>query len=272
VLGEDELYTVARTALLDALEALGEHAASVVVIGAQAVYPHTGQAALAVAPFTRDADLVLDPRALANEPTLDGAMRAAGFVPDATKGQPGAWLSPSGAPVDLMVPEALAGPPAPGRRGGRIPPHSKRATRRAVGLEAAVVDHDQIEISGLDRDTRRRRANVAGPAALLVAKLHKLGERRENPGRLAPKDAHDVYRLLAATETEEVARRLEVLLRTEVAAAATTQAMVYLAELFAAGPTALGSALAGRAEVGVGEPATTSQAVSFLAADVIAAV
>lgn len=146
--------------------------------GAQAVHLHTGQAEFALAPFTKDADLVLDPRSLMDNPTVDAEMRAAGFVLDATKGKPGAWLSPRGVPVDLMVPEALAGPAAPGRRGGRIPPHSNRATRRAAGLEAAVVDHDLLEIVGLKGDARRRTANVAGPAALLVAKLHKLGERQ----------------------------------------------------------------------------------------------
>ena len=40
-------------------------------------------------------------------------------------------------------------------------------------------------------DDRAYTANVAGPAALLVAKLHKLGERQATPGRLVDKDAHD---------------------------------------------------------------------------------
>jgi hypothetical protein len=44
-------------------------------------------------------------------------------------------------------------------------------------------------------DDRVFTANVAGSAALLVAKLHKLGERQATPGRLVDKDAHDIYRL-----------------------------------------------------------------------------
>jgi hypothetical protein len=44
-------------------------------------------------------------------------------------------------------------------------------------------------------DDRAYTANVTGPAALLVAKLHKLGERQATPGRLVDKDAHDLYRL-----------------------------------------------------------------------------
>jgi hypothetical protein len=44
----DELYTVARTVLLDALEALGEHRKALVLVGAQAIYLRVGEADLAV--------------------------------------------------------------------------------------------------------------------------------------------------------------------------------------------------------------------------------
>jgi hypothetical protein len=44
---------------------------------------------------------------LADDPRIEQAMSAAGFSQDMAGGQPGAWLSPSGVPVDLMVPEAL---------------------------------------------------------------------------------------------------------------------------------------------------------------------
>jgi hypothetical protein len=61
----DPVYVRARRVLLDALEALGPHRESVVLVGAHAVYLQTGEADLAVAPFTQDADLLLDPRTLA---------------------------------------------------------------------------------------------------------------------------------------------------------------------------------------------------------------
>lgn len=49
MLGEpDPLYVLARQALLDGLAALEPHLNSIVVIGAQAVYLHTGPADLAV--------------------------------------------------------------------------------------------------------------------------------------------------------------------------------------------------------------------------------
>ena len=194
--GDVDPLIAARSALLDALDALREHINALVIVGAQAVYLHTGAAPVALAEATKDSDLALDPRVLASEPLLEEAMREAGFSRDLRSTQPGAWLNAAGIPVDLMVPEALAG--QSGRRGARIPPHAKDAARRAVGLEAAIVDHSPIEIRALARDDHRSHtANVAGPAALLVAKLHKIGERQATPGRLVDKDAHDIYRLLA---------------------------------------------------------------------------
>src|SRR2546423_1341311 len=83
-------------------------------------------------------------------------------------GAPGAvaWIRRAGIPVALVVPESLSG--AGGTRGGRIPPHSRRATRRATGLEAAVVDNDPMTIEALaPGDPRAFVVKVAGPAALL---------------------------------------------------------------------------------------------------------
>jgi len=60
----DPRYGAARRVLLDALQALQAHADALVIAGAQAVYLHTGDGDLAVAPFTTDADLAVDPKAL----------------------------------------------------------------------------------------------------------------------------------------------------------------------------------------------------------------
>jgi hypothetical protein len=170
----------------------------------------------------------------------------------------------------LMVPEALAG--AGGRRGARIPPHDHHATRRTPGLEAAVVDHAPMTISALDpNDGRSASVEVAGPAALLVAKLHKLGERQGQPDRLIDKDAHDIYRLLVAVDTVTLSHALVELRFDGLAGASTAQAISYLEELFAAGPEATGSMMAGRAEQLVGDPGVVSAAVSELAKDVVAA-
>lgn len=268
--GVDEVLKAARSALLDALDALREHRESIIVIGAQAIYLHTGSAEIALAPFTKDSDLALDARTLAGDPRIQDAMEAAKFHLDRTSNQPGAWLNPQGIPVDLLVPEAVAGPGS--RRFGRIPPHDDRATRRVVGLEAALIDNSQMEIHSLSPDDPRvYSAKVAGPAALLVAKLHKLGERQNSPSRLNPKDAHDIYRLLVAIPTGEIATVLERLVTNDIAGSVTRQALAYLGDLFAVGSEASGSLMAGQAEAGVGEPETVAASVAVLAADLLQA-
>lgn len=64
----DPLYIAARSVLLDALEALGEQREAAILVGAQAIYLHTGAIALPVAEFTTDADLTLDPALLRQTP------------------------------------------------------------------------------------------------------------------------------------------------------------------------------------------------------------
>ena len=68
------LYTVARAVLLDALDALNEQRDAVVLVGAQAIYLHTGDADIAVPPFTSDGDLAIEPSRLKNEPKLAAAI------------------------------------------------------------------------------------------------------------------------------------------------------------------------------------------------------
>ncbi len=267
----DNLLVRARSVLLDAIDALVEHASSVVLIGAQAVYLHTGSLNIALAEATKDADLALDPRLLGDEPLIDAAMTKAGFYQDAD-GQPGAWLSAEGIPVDLMVPESLAGSGSKQARAARIPPHARKAIRRARGLEAAIIDCAGMEIGALDStDHRVRRLKVAGPAALLVAKTHKIAERIGDPGRLTDKDAHDVYRLLSATQTPRLALDLTALRRNPVSHDCTEYAIEQIATPFASGPAAIGAAMAGRAEAQVGDPDVVATATALLAADLITA-
>lgn len=168
--GDSDLLIRARSALFDALDALTVHREALILIGAQAIYLHTGGAAIALAEATKDSDLAIDPRRLGEDPLLESAMAAAGFHRDLVSPQPGGWLTADAIPVDLMVPEALSGP----RRGRSvtIPPHARYAARQARGLEAAVVDYAPVELVALAAgDARRHTVNVAGPAALLVAKL-----------------------------------------------------------------------------------------------------
>lgn len=268
--GGPDLLVRARSALLDALDALAVHRRAVVVIGAQAIYLHTGGVALALAETTKDSDLALDPRSLGDHPLLEDAMRAAGFELDRRAGQPGIWINAEGIPVDLMCPEALSGPG--GRRGARVPPHSNRSMRRASGLEAAVVDHRPMRIAALaPGDDRVRVAQVASPAALLVSKVFKIAERELEPDRLSDKDAHDLYRILAAVSREDLRGSLSWLREDPLAGEVTRSALTSLERLFAAGPDTLGSSMAGRAEEGVGDPEVVAASVAVLARELLEA-
>lgn len=234
----DPQYVAARRVLLDALEALAEHKQAVIVAGAQAVYLRTGEGEIGIAPYTTDGDLAIDPAILKDEPQLETAMRAAHFTRSLT--EPGIWLATTVVdgeeltiPIDLIVPEGVA--PPGGRRGARLGPHGNRAARRAVGLEAALVDHSPMTVTALEpSDKRQFEVEVAGVAALLVAKAHKIHDRlaSNRPGRAEDKDAADVYRLMQTTSPPDVAARLAQLREHETAGSVTEAAIGYLTELF----------------------------------------
>lgn len=246
----EPLYVAARAVLLDALEALGPQREALIVVGAQAVYLRTGDGGIAVAPYTTDADLVLSPAELAEAPRVEELMRQAAFRQE---GNPGAWAKTVqvgddevDVPVDLMVPERFA--PPGGRRGVRLPPHDKMAARKARGLEGAILDNDPCEVTGLDgSDPRRFVVRVAGPAALVAAKLHKLRDRLDEGAddRIADKDAADVYRLMLATPVEDFLARLRPLLADDRAGPPCREAVVLLGGLFGA-PAARGVEMAVR--------------------------
>ena len=136
-----------------------------------------------------------------------------------------------------------------------------------------MVDHPLLTITAFDpADRRSYEAQVAGPAALMVAKLHKIGERENTPTRLVNKDAHDLYRILRAVSTDELVAAFERLLHNDGNRKSTQEALVFLERLFSTGPEALGSVMAGQAEEGIGDPTVVSASASYLAADVVEAV
>lgn len=268
--GENNVVVEARRALLDALEAMESHLDSLVLVGSQAVYLHSSEVKSPVAAFTKDADLSVDTRTIANTPLIEVAMVEAGFeIRDA--GQPGGWWSSKDVRVDLMVPEGIAGP---GTRGVTMPPHDRRAARNTKGIEGCLVDNDILLINALDpNDLRKYQMKVAGPASLIVAKVFKINDRIANPRRrLEDKDAHDLYRLLRAVSTNDLLEGFKVMLSHEISREVTIEGTKYLQVLFAAGPNADGSTRAGRAEFGVGQPDTVAQSVASLAADLIEAI
>jgi hypothetical protein len=261
----DPVLVEARRALLDALEALSGHLDHIVLVGAQAVYLHTDDVTLGVALFTKDADVALIPP-LGEEPNIEKAMRDAGFSPGS---QPGIWLDQNGQ-VDLLVPEGLA--PAGGRRAARLGGHGERVARKVLGIEGAAVDNEFRILGSLDpSDGRKVRMRLASPAALLVAKLHKLGERQAAPGadRLVDKDAFDIYRLLQLPSAD-LTRGMRRLLADERSTHVADTAIRYLEELFST-PDAPGCLMAGRYVEGVADPETVRLAAAALAGEVLAA-
>ncbi len=238
-------YVAARRILLDALVALAPHGEAFIVAGAQAVYLHTGAGALdeSVAPFTTDGDLAVNPSLLGEAPALEAAMSGAGFVLMAQDGghiEPGIWVAQTqvgertyDVPVDLIVPEGVAA--AGGRRGARLGVHGKRAARRAVGLEAALVDHIPMTITTLEPDDDRSvTAEVAGVAAMFVAKVHKIHDRVESgrTDRLSDKDSSDLLRFMQTRSPDEVGRRLAELADDPTSGEVTRLAIAYIEDLF----------------------------------------
>ena len=270
----DPNYIAARRVLLDALDALADQLDAVIVAGAQAVYLRTGDTIPGVAPYTTDGDLALDTARLTDEPRLETAMGhrfRPKLVADGSL-DPGVWLrtvdidgTSIDIPVDLIVPEAIA--PPGGRRAARLGAHGNRTARRAVGLEAALVDHDTIAIHALDQDDPRViHSKVAGPTALLIAKAHKIHDRLDVPDRLVEKDASDVYRLMQATPTAQVQTMLTRLLDDPRAATATRQGVELFRQLFGA-RSAPGTLMATRSLRGAVPPARVRSICTAFVAD-----
>ena len=254
----DPEYVAARRVLLDALDALGAHRKSVVLVGAQAVYLHVGEGDLAVAPYTTDGDLAIDPRALDDEPRLAQALRGAGFE---LAIRPGTWTRRE-VQIDFLVPSSMGGS---GRRGARLGAHGAEVARKAAGLEAAVVDHAAVRIVALDpSDPRGFDVAVAGVAGLVVAKLHKITERKELADRRQDKDGLDVLRLLRFAETAPLATSLMRLARHPLAGPVTQQARTMLVDLFA-DRNGVGAQMAVRASAGLENGPAIAQSCEVLA-------
>ena len=188
-------------------------------------------ASFAVSPFTYDADLALDPELLGGSPGIVEAMSRAGFR---LGDQPGLYSREGRSQVDLLVPEAVGGP---GRRAARLGVHGNRAAMKVRGLEGVLVSHKVKKITSLVPSADRSCfLKVAGPAALLVAKVHKIEERLEDPDirrqEQLPKDAFDIYRLLRAIDTAELASEFELLQSHEISGRVTSAALSTFQVLF----------------------------------------
>ena len=237
----DANYVRARSGLLDALAALGPLREAAVLVGAQAIYEYTRDHAgdYAVAPFTFDADLALIPDLLVDDPQVIDAMRNAGY---SLTDQPGIYRRDDGVQVDLLVPEAVGGRIG---RGAGLGVHGNRAARQVRGLEGALVSHRPMIMQSLTpEDDRAYEINVARPAVLLVAKVHKLMDRVDanDNRRINSKDAFDVFRLLQAVDPVDLIDEVNLLAAAEVSSEVTAEAMTGFREMLGI-PTGVGTLL-----------------------------
>ena len=103
-----------------------------------------------------------------------------------------------------------------------------------------------------------------------VAKLHKVGERRDTPDRLVDKDALDIYRILVGVSTPTLAGAWRSLLADPISAPVTGTAVTYLGELFGT-VKGIGSQMAARAVVPLMDGDTIAQGSAALAQDLLEA-
>ena len=158
-------------------------------------------------------------------------MMEAGYV---LGDQPGIYRRDDNTQVDLLVPQIVGGRSSR-RRGADLGVHGVRAARQVRGLEGALVSRSVMTIGALSpEDHRSFDLQVARPAALLVAKVHKLADRASEPGnpRLNNKDAFDVYRLLFAIQAQELAEETATLLEDDRSQEVTEEALEEFADLF----------------------------------------
>lgn len=163
----------------------------------------------------------------------------------------------------------MAGPGGGSARGARVEGHDRRARRRVVGIEGAIVDHATHIIGSFEPgDNRHIELKVAGPAALLVAKVYKIHDRMNNAARRFDKDALDVYRLLVGFDTEEIGAGFDAMLADDKAAAVAGNGIDLLRELFGT-DSSQGVAMIERALEVVGEQDVAAAATVELVGDLL---
>jgi hypothetical protein len=270
VFGANSTDVVARRALMGALETLQPHLDSLILVGAQAVYLNSNHIELPLAPTTSDADIAFDTRSLEVSPEIGKLLRAAGYSPNAMAANPGHWINIEEVPLDLFQPRILSNRSSKSR-GADLGPHGRDVVRIIDGLDSALIDNSVLTISSFEaEDLRSYKMKVAGPAALIIAKTAKIGDRLlGSDERLVSKDAYDVYRLLLATHTELLGQLFQKLLSNPISASESQIGLTAFTQLFAKSQDAPGNRLVAEAAKGI-EDADLLMASSWaLASDLV---
>jgi hypothetical protein len=270
VFGANSTDVVARRALMGTLETLQPHLDSLILVGAQAVYLKSNHIELPLAPATSDADIAFDTRSLEVSPEIGKPLREAGYSPNETAKNPGHWINAEGVPLDLFQPRILSNRGAQSRS-ANLGPHGQDLLRIIDGLNSALVDNSVLTINSFEtQDIRSFEIKVAGPAALIIAKTAKISDRlRGSDHRLISKDAHDIYRLLLATQTVTLSQLFQEFLSNPISSAEAKAALNAFAQLFAKSQDASGNKLVADAAKGVDNADLLKASAWALASDLV---
>ena len=102
-------------------------------------------------------------------------------------------------------------------------------------MSLALFDHCPMPVTALDpADDREVTVEVAGVAALLVAKAHKIRDRVASgrASRLSGKDAADLYRIMQTNRPATAAETMATLIEDPISAGVTLQALDFIRDLF----------------------------------------
>lgn len=206
-----------RRAIINVVEVLKVHAASLTLVGAHAVLLRTMDLDVPRMP-TGDGDLGVTPGLVGDVPSLEALLAEAGYE-HRTTARPGLWgrrpyeevdgTRSFREKIDLLAPHGLSGTASRSKRG--VPAlqsaHGKFAVGNALGLELAAFNRSLVTIADFAEPRLSAEIHVAEIPALILAKGSKIGERLREPrkGPVRDKDLGDLWRLMAVTDPAQTA-------------------------------------------------------------------
>jgi len=206
-----------RRAIINVVEVLEVHAASLTLVGAHAVLLRTMDLDVPRMP-TGDGDLGVTPGLVGDVPSIEALLAEAGYE-HRTKARPGLWgrtpyeevdgTRSFREKIDLLAPHGLSGTASRSKRG--VPAlqsaHGKLAVGNALGLELAAFNRSLVTIADFADPRLSAEIHVAEIPALILAKGSKIGERLREPrkGPVRDKDLGDLWRLMAVTDPAQTA-------------------------------------------------------------------
>lgn len=210
-----------RRAIINVVDVLAVHAASLTLVGAHAVLLRTMDLDVPRMP-TGDGDLGVTPGLVGDIPSIETVLVDAGYE-HRTTARPGLWgREPHDEPdgtrsyrekIDLIAPHGLSGTASRSKRG--VPAlqtaHGKLAVGNALGLELAAFNRSLMTITDFADSRLSIEIFVAEIPALILAKGSKVGERLREPrkGPVRDKDLGDLWRLMAVADPDATSHVIE---------------------------------------------------------------